>query len=158
MDSQTLIMVNIGNRTWTMEALHCACLTARTTSARIALMKMVPVQHPGFLGTDFGLINFSKQDQQDMEDYEATMNDYGIEFSSHLFQYTTLGDAISQAALEIKADIVFATLPRSVIPLWHSLKMHWLRGHLAHNHCELIENPLYDQPLLPITEAVRTHA
>lgn len=155
MDSQTRIMVNIADRTWTMEALHCACIMARKTSAKIVLMKMIPVQHPGLLGTNLGYINFSYQEQQDVEDYEATIKDYSVEFSSHLFQYMTLGDAISKAAQEVKAQIVFATLPASLIPFWHDFQTQGLRRRLARHQRQLIENPSYDsQPQLLTYEAM----
>ena len=44
MNTQT-IMVHIGERAWTAETLHSACVLARKTGAEIALIKMVPVQH-----------------------------------------------------------------------------------------------------------------
>jgi hypothetical protein len=134
-----IIMVQIADHQWTLDALHRACLLARDMNAEIALMKMVPVQHLGWLGTEFGNINFTAKERSELHDYEATAEDYGVPYSTHVFQYATLLEAISEAADYVKAHIVFATLPQSVIPFWQRFQLWGLRNRLAHGGRELFD-------------------
>ena len=141
--SNPIIMVQIANRQWTLEALHQACALARDKSAGIVLMKMLPVQHLGWLGTEFGTMNFSDGDRAEIHDYEATIEDYGVPFAAEVFQYVTLPEAIVQAADYVEADIVFATLPKSIIPYWQKFQLGRLRNDLASHGRQLID---LDQP------------
>jgi hypothetical protein len=137
--SKQSIMVQIADRQWTLEALHRACPLALEKHASITLMKMLPVQHLSWLGTEFGAMSFTDRDRALMRDYEATIEDYGVPFSSDTFQYATLADAIVQAADYVEADIVFATLPNSIIPYWRRFQLWRLRKSLARHGLELIE-------------------
>jgi hypothetical protein len=139
-----VIMVQISDREWTAEALHCACLLARNTSARIALVDMVPVQHAGWLGTDLGYLNFTDQKQVDFADYQATIEDYGVEFVPVLFQYLDLPDAIAQAAEHMNAQIVFAKLPESGISFWTKFQRWLLNRQFAREKRQWIQHPVYE--------------
>ena len=90
MNTPTIIMVQIADCEWTMDALHRACRLGRTMPTHIALVKMIPVQHVSWLGTELGNRNYSEKDLHDIINYEATIEDYGIEFSSTVFQYSEL--------------------------------------------------------------------
>jgi hypothetical protein len=157
MNANTVIMVQIVDREWTMEALHCACLMARKMSATIALVEMIPVQHPSYLGTDLGYIHFSEEEQRDVIDYEETVEDYGVEFVTHVFQYMTLANAISQVADHVDARVVFATLPDSIFSVWRNFQLKGLRRSLARNHRELIEHPLYEPEALHLVSEAEAH-
>ena len=126
MDTTTVIMVQIADRAWTMEALHRACRLGRTMLTHIGLVKMVPVQHIGWLGTELGNQNFSESDQREIINYEATIEDYGIAFSLTISQYSELDKAIVQSADMLNASIVFATLPKTIIPFWRNLQLQHL--------------------------------
>ena len=63
MTEKPTIMVQIADRAWTLDALHCACQMARRSAAVIALVSMIPVQHTGWLGTEWGIMNFSHTGQ-----------------------------------------------------------------------------------------------
>jgi hypothetical protein len=102
-------------------------------------MKMVPVQHLGWLGTEFGNMNFTSREQSELRDYEATIQDYDVPYSSHVFQYITLAEAIAEAADYVDAQIVFATLPNSIIPFWRQFQLWGLRNRLTHNGRELFD-------------------
>ena len=158
MDTQTVIMVQIADRAWTLEALHCAGVMAREKSAKIALVKMIPVQHVGWLGTDFGNLNLSEQEQHDIADYQTTLEDYGVEAKLCLFQYATLADALVQAAEYVEAQVVFATLPASIIPFWHSYQLHDMRRHFAHDGREFVEQPIYPRTSSHILETAIAEA
>jgi hypothetical protein len=137
--NRLIIMVQIADHQWTLDALYRACLLARDMNAEVALMKMVPVQHLGWLGTEFGNMNFTAKERSELHDYEATAEDYGVPCSTHVFQYATLPEAISQAADYVKAHIVFATLPQSIIPFWQHFQLWGLRNRLTHNGRELFD-------------------
>jgi uncharacterized protein YjbI with pentapeptide repeats len=140
MDTTTVIMVQIADREWTMDALYRACRLGRTMPTHIALVKMIPVQHMGWMGTELGNQNYSEQDLREIVNYEATIEDYGIEFSSTVFQYSDLDEAILQAADMLNASIVFATLPKSVIPFWRNWQLQNLRRRLWRDQRVLVEH------------------
>ena len=144
---ETVIMVQIADndRAWTLEALHCAAIMARERSAKIVLVKMIPVQHIGWLGTELGYLHLTEHDEQELADYAATLEDYGVDYEVCPFQYATLTDALVQAAEFVGAQTVFATLPASRIPFWQRFQLHDLRHHLAQDQRVLIEEPAYPQ-------------
>ncbi len=141
------IMVQIGDRAWTQEALYQACILARKNQGEIALVKMVPVQHIAWLGTDLGNLNITAQDRADMKNYEATAEDFGVAASIYFFQYSTLVDAIAQAAECTQADIVFAKLAKSLIPYWTQFQTNRLRHHLMKQQCALFDIDHNRQPI-----------
>ncbi len=150
MNAKPIIMVQISDCEWTLEALHCAGLLARNTSARVVLVKMIPVQHVNWLGTEWGYANLTDQDRAELADYQATIEDYGVEFAPLLFQYVTLAEAIAQAAEFVNAQIVFAKIPESVIPFWTRFQRWSLNQHFAHQNRQWIQHPVHD------TEALET--
>lgn len=141
--TESIILVQIADRAWTLEALHCACLLARQTAARIALVKMIPVQHPGWLGTDAGYMNFTPAEQADFADYQATIEDYGVAFTALTLQYVTLAEALIQAAEYVNAQVVFARIPEYGIPLWARFQ-HWtLQRTFVRQGRQWIQHPVY---------------
>jgi hypothetical protein len=156
MDTKSVIMVQISDdRKWTLEALHCACLLARKMSARIALVKMISVDYPAWLGADLGYMNFTYQEHADFVDYQATIEDYGVEFTPLLFQYVSLAGAIAQAAEHVNAQMVLAKIPESTIPLWTKFQEWTLHRQLVRQKREWIQHPVYDRGASkPIPEAV----
>lgn len=144
MPTESVIFVQIADRAWTLEALHCACLLARHTSARIALVKMIPVQHPGWLGTEAGYMNFTPAEQADFSDYQATIEDYGVAFSALTLQYVTLAEALIQAAEYVNAQVVFARIPEYGIPLWTRFQCWALQRAFARQGRQWIQHPVYE--------------
>jgi hypothetical protein len=111
---------------------------ARQLSAEIALVKLIPVQHTSWLGTEWGYMNFTLQAQVEFDDYQATVEDYGIEFTPVLFE------GIAQVADYVDAQTVFAQLPASRIPLWTRFQRWTLGRHLARQKRQWIQHPVYD--------------
>src|SRR5258708_11551104 len=111
--TKNMIMVQIADRTWTLGALHHACTLARGTNSEITLVKMLPVQHMNWLGTEFGNLHLTEQDRHDLGDFQATVEDYGVPYAALTFQYFSLPEALSDAADHIDAQALFATLPNS---------------------------------------------
>jgi hypothetical protein len=143
MNTKQTIMIQISDHEWTLEALHYACLLARNTSATIALVQMIPVQHLSWLGTDFGYINVTPDEQSNFAEYQVAIEDYGVEFTPLLFQYDSLAEAIAQAAEHVDAQIVFAKLPEGVFPLATRLERWMLGRQLARQQRQWIQRPTY---------------
>jgi len=139
MVTQSVIMVQISNRAWTLAALHSACVLARKMSAKVALVEMIPVQHVSWLGTDLGYMNFTDAMRADFVEYQAVVEDYGIECTPVLFQYDSFADAVAQAAEYVGAKMVFAHIPDSRIPFWTKFQLWSLNRQLMSQHCTLIQ-------------------
>src|SRR5262249_23712425 len=129
MASQTVILVQIADRDWTLEALHCACRIARNTSGRVVLVKMISIAYWPGIRQRHG--TFTPQDQIEFADYQATIEDYGVEFLPMPFHYTSLVRATAQVADYVGARIVFARIPQSVFPFWTTLQGWLLKRQLA---------------------------
>jgi hypothetical protein len=142
MSIQPVIMVQIANRSWTLESLHSACQMARETSALIVLVKMIPVQHLSWLGNEMGYLNFSAQEKLDFLDYQATVEDYGLDCEPVMFQYESWLEATIQAVEQIAPQFLFAHQPKSLISLWSRIQSRALNNQLVRLGCNWIDNPL----------------
>src|SRR5215813_11249470 len=114
----TTTMVHMADHRWTSEALHLACALARNNQAEVALVRMMPVQHIAWLGTDFGNTPVTSQEYERLQEYQATAEDYGVDLSVQSMQYITLPEALVEAADHLGASVVFASLPKSHFPYW----------------------------------------
>lgn len=157
MKTQPVIMVQIADRAWAQAALPRACELALSLQAPIALVQMVPVQHPLLLGDQLGYLAVAPADLRLLNDLEVALANIGVEYSLHLFQYVTLAGGIADAADLVAASIVFATLPTtlpmSLIPWWHSLQLEVLRRRLAQRGRWLISEPAREFTTAPVALA-----
>jgi hypothetical protein len=124
------IMVAVGERQWTLEAMHLACALARNTGKEIVLVKLISVSQPSYLGANFALWIYTAEDQAQIREYTHTAEDYGVKLSLTMFEYIDFVPGLVQAAEDADADVVFATLPDSVIPYWRGLRLWSLRRQL----------------------------
>lgn len=154
---QTVIMVQMADRSWTMEALHCAARMARQQAAKVVLVAVVPVVHPSWVGTEWGYLNFTEQDRANLEDYLATFEDYGVPCESLVFQYVSLVGAIVQVAEHLNAQTVFARLPESVLPFWTRLQGWLLHRQLAQQNRQWIEHLTADSETPSRVQPVSTN-
>ena len=76
--------------------------------AEIIFIKMVAVQHIGWLGTELGYRDFSDEDYDNLDDYAATAEDYGVSCSVHRYQYITYPEGMSNVADYYGTQLVFA--------------------------------------------------
>lgn len=127
------IIVQMSERHWTMQALHLACALARNNHAQVILLRLMAVNHPGYLGTAFGNRSVSGAEYVDIKEYAATAEDYGIEMSLCQMQCVTSLGALADAAEELDADVVFAHVPESRIPYWRRLQVWNLERRLSHS-------------------------
>jgi hypothetical protein len=117
------VMVAMHDRQWTQEAMHLACALARNTDSEVTVVKMLSVTHPGYLGQHFAYSELDPRDYQQVQEYRQTAEDYGVPFSLVLFQYVDLMDALVQAAEQLHADVVFATLSPSIVPYFRKFRL-----------------------------------
>jgi hypothetical protein len=131
------IMVQVANKSWTMEALHLACAMARSGETSISLVRFMEVGHPSYLGTSMGSIAPTAQQYQELKDYQETSEDYGVELDVCSIQCLSALDVVAQAADELQADVVFARVPESSIPYWRKFQVWNLERSLKGQHCQL---------------------
>jgi len=130
------ILVQLADQQWTRQALHLACALARGQDHHIVLLRLMPVRHMSYLGTDWG--------NQPMSDTEYDLlEDYGVEVNVIHMQSVSALESVIQAAELLEANTVFAQIPTSHIPYWHTLHR-WLveqRFMLARRTLYTLEEP-----------------
>jgi hypothetical protein len=135
MNAPQVVIVQIDKRAWTFEALHCAGWMARQTGAPIALVKMVPVQHQGWLGSPWGSLAVNRQAQKEVIDYQATLEDYGVAYTLTIFQYADWVEGTAQVARVLRAGMIFAQTPDSRLPGWRKYQTWSLERQLKRLRC-----------------------
>ena len=125
-----------------MNALHQACSLARQWATSVILLRLIPVQ-PGCLGTDEGWIGASLEDYQDLLEYKAIVEDYGVELVLQPMQYIDIKEAIVQAADLLAAEVVFVAPPHGALSWWHTLQLRNLEQQLSLRQRRLYKNKDY---------------
>jgi hypothetical protein len=131
------IMVQVTDKSHTLTALRAACDLACKNQHDIVLLKLVPVTHPSWLGTELGNLNLSDQDQRAFREYQLYAKSRAVTAKVSCLQSVTSVEAIIWAAECVKAQIVFAHLPHSLIPFWRLWQRWLLRRHLEQLQCQL---------------------
>ena len=129
--SESRLLIVIGDRAWTLAALHLACAMSRRSQAEVVLLKMLPVRHPLLLGTDAGSLNFTQEDAEALKDMSATAEDYGVPLDVQVFQYASYWSGLVDAARQLGVTAVITHIPPSHIPYWHEFRCWLLRRRLA---------------------------
>lgn len=152
------ILVQISASRWTLQAVHLACSLARNNDARVILLRLIPVYHPGYLGTEFVDSAMTPQEYKDITTYSATAEDYGVMMTIQPMQYLTALDAVVNAAEQVKADIVFARVPASRISYWHKFQIWNLQRRLVPARRQLYTLDQSEDQLTSITvKPARNH-
>jgi hypothetical protein len=86
------------------------------------------------LGTPLGNVSLSTQEYEDLKEYQETAEDYGVELCLSQMQYHTLHEAIVDAAEELDAHVVFATLPPMRLRLWRRFLLWQMSLRLFNQH------------------------
>jgi hypothetical protein len=131
------ILVQVAEEKWTMEAMHLACALAHSTKAQVALLRLVQVRHPGYLGTYFGNRPPDKAEYQRLKEYTATAEDYGAELTIYWMQCLSSLDALVEAADNLDATIVFACVIPTRLPFWRTFQVWNMKRRLMTNHRQL---------------------
>jgi hypothetical protein len=125
-----MILVQISNKQWTMQAMHLASAMARNTHTSVTLLHLMRVRSPALLGTELGVLPPTTQEHQDLREYEMIAEDYGVEVILQPMQYDDAAEAIVQAAEYTDASVVFAHMPESMFPFWKKFQTWNLRREL----------------------------
>ncbi len=121
----------MADETWTLQALHFACALARNYDARVILVRLMQVQHLGFLGTEFGSTPLSSKEYAAWLNYAATAEDYGVALVRQSMQCWSPLEAIADAADYVDAQVVFVHIPHSHIPYVDKLQRWQLQRRLG---------------------------
>ena len=129
--SESRLLIVMGERAWTLAALHLACAMSRRSQTEVVLLTMVPVRHPLLLGTDAGSLNFTPENAEALKDMAATAEDYGVSLNIEVCQYANYWHAVVDAAEQLGATAVIIHIPHTPIPFWSNLRRWLLRHQLA---------------------------
>lgn len=127
-------MVQMARHEWTSQALHLACAMARNQRISVSMIRMLPVQHAAWLGTELADPLLTHQEYQQVREYQRAAETYDVQWSLQSMQYITLGDALVEAATHLDAIAVFAALPQSKIPYLRKFQIWNLQHKMAAGH------------------------
>lgn len=152
MKNQPIIMVQVAEHEWTAGVLHAACNLARACGGALELVHMVRAEHLLYLGSHLGYLNLDEQDKRRLQVYADMVADCRLPCRVTLYQYCSLYEAIAGAADLVAADVVFAKLPKSLIPFWSDCQFEMLRVRLARQHVELFQNASIWSAVMPAAD------
>jgi hypothetical protein len=115
-----IIMVQMWDRRWTLEAMHLASALARNSDGNIVLLCMQPAHNPGLLG--WHIEAPTENEQRQMGEYGAVAEDYGVGFCIQPMQYITYAEALAQAVEQNQVSDLFAHIPQT-----HITPLRWFR-------------------------------
>lgn len=131
------IILQVSDRQWTMQAVHLACAMARNTGSNLLLLQLRRVTNVGLLGTGIGVEAPSVRDEEDLKEYEAVAEDYGVPVVVQPMEYESLIDAVVQAVAILEATTLFMHLPEHRFTFWRQLQVRHLQHRLNALHCRL---------------------
>ena len=140
------IIVQVSDRSWTMQALHLACAMARNANLNLLLLQFRRVTNAGLLGTGIGPDVLTEQNERDLEEYEAVAEDYGVPLIIQPMEYESLPEAAVQAVAALGATALFMHLPEHRFSFWRRLRVRYIQRRLNMLDCRLY---LCDQPTQP---------
>ncbi|MBZ0280970.1 MAG: hypothetical protein K8L97_09525 [Anaerolineae bacterium] len=138
-----IIVVQMADRQWTMQAMHLASAMARNTGGKVVLLHLIQIANPALLNTQLGITPPTRQEYANIDDYASVAEDYGVEVILQPMQYESYVDAIIQSVEHLKASIIFARVPESIIALWRKFQLWNMQRQLAAQKCQLYT---LDQP------------
>lgn len=131
------IILQVSDRHWTMQAVHLACAMARNTGSNLLLLQLRRVTNVALLGTGIGVDAPSSRDEEDLKEYEAVAEDYGVPVVVQPMEYESLTEAALQAVALLKATTLFMHLPEHRFSLWRQFQVRHLQRRLNALHCRL---------------------
>lgn len=87
-----------------------------------------------------------RQPHPDLEDWKATLEDYGVAYHIAAFRYIGLIEGLAQAAEYFEAYVIFAHVPRSMIPYWQRFQR-WCLRRLNQSRCQLCDADIQLPPV-----------
>lgn len=148
------ILVQMADHQWTVQAMHLACSAARNTGYELVLLHLLSVKNPGLLGSSVATGAPTSSEWEDIEDYALIAEDYGITLRLQPMTYTTLIDALAQAAEVLQPTLMFAHIPNGRIHWLHRVRLWLLERQLARVGCALSTLEQHDQYIERVPEIV----
>lgn len=150
------IMVQMSDYAWTMEAMHYACALARNLEGQVILLRLSYINNPGLLG--WQVLPPTPYEYEEMKEYAAVAEDYGIAFSAQPMQFVSLIGALVQASAGLEACVLFAHLPPSRFSFWHKFRLWQLKHQLQNCHLYTLDEPpaLRADAIQTVLEEVKT--
>jgi hypothetical protein len=121
--------------------VHTTCQLAWREDALLALVVMVPVAHPGWLGATMGYAALPLSIERLQRQAVSTAEDYGVTCALTRYQYTTWAEGAAQACELWGATTLIAARPRRALPGWSTFEAWLLRRQLAAQGCVWQEMP-----------------
>jgi hypothetical protein len=151
------ILVQMSTPAWTRQAIHFASAMARNDQTKIILLRMIPVTHPEYLGTDYGYCEPTFEEQHAIDEYAATAEDYCVTLILQPMQYINALDAVAEAAEALDAGVVFAHVPESFIPFLQKFRIWWLKQHLHQRRLFTLTEEKRDNNQVPFITNTPAH-
>jgi hypothetical protein len=150
------ILVQFADARWTKEAVIQACILARNSQARVVVLRLMPVPHASYLGTDFGFLPATPRECRQLDEYRATAEDYGVDLTIEAMESVSSRDALVQAARALAADLLFAYVPPSRAPYWHRFQV-WRLHEALGSMLITLDQPITMPRDEPLTIEMITH-
>lgn len=131
------VLVVPGEQKWTTRALHLACAMARSNGGEVTVLKMVPAGHPALLGSPEGSRRATREEIAALAELAATAEKYDVAASVTLCQFASYTRALVDAAEQLEARALFATLPASHVPFWARFQRWRVETLLRRHDCRL---------------------
>lgn len=138
-----IIVVEMADQQWTMQAMHLASAMARNTNGKVILLHLMRVNNPALLNTELGNKPPTVEEYEAIDNYTSIAEDYGVETVLQPMQYESYVEAIVQSAEYVGASAVFARVPEAIIAFWRKFQLWNMQRQLAHQNCQLYT---LDQP------------
>lgn len=154
------IIVQMAEPQWTEEALHLACALAQRTQSKVILLHLMPTQHISWLGANFNTNWLTPEQTELVWHCKAIADSYAVELTLQPMEYISYPDALTEISEQMEADVVFARIPHSLIPLWRKVEVWELRRHLAARHIALytLDEPVQSMSLTAQMNPAVPHA
>ncbi len=133
------ILVQLNANCLTVEVMHLACAIARGRESQVVLVRMIPVQHIGWLGTELGQCAVSIEENDLIKACKSIAETYGVVLETMDFQYAVLDDALAEVAVQANAQAIFATLPAYPVSWWRRFLNWRLKRHLTRLGCDFYD-------------------
>lgn len=125
------LMIVMGERPWTLAALHLACAMSRREQTELRLLRMTPVRHPLLLGDAAGALSVTAEDTKALADMTATAEDYGVPLAVEICRYVNYWHGVVDAAEQLGATAVIIHIPHSSFPYRSNFRRWLLNRQLA---------------------------
>lgn len=151
-------LIEIAEREWTMNALHDACSAARINGDKIILLRMMHVNNPGFLGSEYAYLAPDRQEMGDIHAYETLIEDYGVQATLSNIQYITRVECLIEIATAKQASVLYAKPAASWLGWWTRWQQRRLNNGLISAGITLVTLQAPLKIVRPLSESMAVNA